>query len=160
MKITGFEVVPFEVAVDRFAFGKPLPGYKVVQTLTKVLTDEGPEGYYFGDQDGLLPGKQTLITQFAGPLLAGRDPFDREYIRRQLWLSRLPENVVSVVDLALWDLAGRVTGLPMHKLLRGARDRVMAYASSVNNLGLPEDYAAHAADCQRRGYRAYKIRSR
>lgn len=71
MKITGFEVVPFEVAVDRFAFGMPLPGYKVVQTLTKVLTDEGPEGHYFGghfhgDQDGLLPGEQTLITQFAG----------------------------------------------------------------------------------------------
>jgi L-alanine-DL-glutamate epimerase-like enolase superfamily enzyme len=65
--------------------------------------------------------------------------------------------VVSVVDLALWDLAGRVTGLPVHKLLGGARHKVKAYASSVNNLGLPEDYAAHAADCQRRGYRAYKI---
>ncbi len=162
MKITGFEVVPFEVTVDRFGLGQPLPGHKVVQTLTKVLTDEGAEGHYLGghfhgDQDGLLPGEQALITQLAGPLLAGRDPFDREYIWQQLWLSKLPENVVSVIDLALWDLAGRVTGLPVHKLLGGARDRVKAYASSVNSMGRPEDYAAHAADCQRRGYHAYKI---
>ena len=104
-----------------------------------------------GDQDGLLPGEQALITRLVGPLLAGRDPFDREYIWQQLWLSKLPENVVSVVDLALWDLAGRATGLPVHKLLGGARDKVKAYASSVNSLGRPEDYAAHAAECQRRG---------
>ncbi len=162
MKITGFEVIPFTVAVDRFGMGGPQPGYQVVQTLTKVLTDEGAEGYYFGghfhgDQDGLLAGEQALITQLAGPLLAGRDPFDREYIWQQLSLAKLPENVVSVIDLALWDLAGRVTGLPVHKLLGGARDRVKAYASSVNSLGRPEDYAAHAAECQQRGYRAYKI---
>lgn len=128
MKITGFEIVPFEVSVDRFGLGEPLPGHKVVQTLARVLTDEGAEGYYLGghfhgDQDGLLPGEQALITQFVGPLLAGQDPFDREYIWQQLWLSKLPENVVSVVDLALWDLAGRVTGLSVHKLLGGARDK-------------------------------------
>ena len=32
-----------------------------------------------------------------------------------------------------------------------------AYASSFNNLGMPDDYAAHATDCQRQGYHAYKI---
>ena len=162
MKITGIEVVPFEVPVDRFGLGEPLPGHKVVQTLTRVLTDDGVEGCYLGghfhgDQDGLLPGDQALITGLVGPLLAGRDPFDREYIWQQLWLSKLPENVVSVIDLALWDLAGQATGLPVHKLLGGARDRVKAYASSVNSLGQPEDYAAHAAECQARGYHAYKI---
>lgn len=162
MKITGIEVVPFEVSGDRFGLGEPLPGHKVVQTLTRVLTDEGVEGSYLGghfhgDQDGLLAGEQALITRFVGPLLAGQDPFDREYIWQQLWLSKLPENVVSVVDLALWDLAGQATGLAVHKLLGGARDKVKAYASSVNSLGRPEEYAAHAVECQRRGYRGYKI---
>jgi hypothetical protein len=52
--------------------------YRVVQTVTKVLTDEGIEGYYVGghfhgDQDGLIPGDQALITQFLSPLLAGQD---------------------------------------------------------------------------------------
>lgn len=162
VKITGFEVVPFATSVDRWGLGEPLPGHNVVQTVTKVLTDEGAEGYFFGghfhgDQDGLLPGDQALIASFIAPILAGQDPFDREYIWQQLWASKLPENVVSVIDLALWDLAGRVSGLAVHKLLGGARDAVRAYASSVNSLGMPDDYAAHAVDCQRRGYRAYKI---
>lgn len=143
MTIAGVQVVPFETCVDRISFGQLMTDYRVVQTATKVMTDEGVEGYYFGgqfhgDQDGLLPG-------------------DRAEIWRQLWAAKLPENVCSVIDLTLWDLAGRVTGLPVYKLLGGARERVKAYASSFNNLGSPDDYAAHAADCTRRGYRAYKI---
>lgn len=162
MKITGLDVIPFETLVDRISFGRLIPNYRVVQTLTKVLTDEGAEGYYFGghfhgDQDGLLTGDQTLIAEFLSPILAGHDPLDREEIWRQLWAAKLPENVCSVIDLALWDLAGRVAGLPVHKLLGGARDKVKAYASSFNNLGMPEEYAAHAVECRRQGYRAYKI---
>ena len=162
MKITKLEVVPFEVAVDRYGMGQPLPRRSVVQTLTRVCTDDGVEGYYFGghfhgDQDGLLPGEQSLISQFVSPIIAGQDPFDREYLWQQLWQAKLPENVVSVIDLALWDLAGRVTHLPVHKLLGGARQRVKAYASSANSLGLPDVYTAHALDCQRQGYQAYKI---
>jgi L-alanine-DL-glutamate epimerase-like enolase superfamily enzyme len=162
VKITGIEVIPFETSVQRISFGELLADHEVVQTVTKVLTDEGPEGYYFGghfhgDQDGLVPGDRALIVRFLGPVLAGNDPFDRERIWQQLWAAKLPENVCSVIDLALWDLAGRVTGLPVHKLLGGARDRVKAYASSFNNLGMPDEYAAHATQCQRDGYRAYKI---
>ena len=64
MKITGFEVIPFETTVDRISFGQLLSDYSVVQTVTKVTTDEGAEGYYFGghfhgDQDGLLPGDRA-----------------------------------------------------------------------------------------------------
>jgi L-alanine-DL-glutamate epimerase-like enolase superfamily enzyme len=66
---------------------------------------------------------------------------------------------MSVIDLALWDLAGRLAGLPVHKLLGGARDKVKTYASTFNNLGMPEDYAAYALECKRRGYTAYKIHS-
>ncbi len=162
MKIARVEVIPFATSAPRISFGELVTDHPLVQTVTKVVTDEGPEGYYFGghfhgDQDGLVAGDRMLITQFLGPLLAGRDAFDREQIWQQLWAAKLPENVCSVIDLALWDLAGRVTGLPVHKLLGGARDRVKAYASSFNNLGLPEDYAAHAVECQRQGYRAYKI---
>lgn len=156
MKITEIQVVPFETTVDRISFGQLISDYPVVQTLTRVLTDEGVEGCYFGghfhgDQDGLLPGDQALIRDFLGPFLTGRDPLDRAEIWRQLWAAKLPENVCSVIDLALWDLAGRASGLPVHKLLGGARDKVKAYASSFNNLGRPEDYAAHAAECQRQG---------
>jgi L-alanine-DL-glutamate epimerase-like enolase superfamily enzyme len=164
MKISGVEVIAFETPVDRFWNGELVAQQPVVQTVTKVSTDEGAEGYYFGghfdgDRVGLLPDERALICQLIGPVLVGLDPFDRELIWQQLLALKFPEPVVSVIDLALWDLAGRVTGLPVHKLLGGGRDRVKAYASTWHNMGLPEDYAAHAAECQRRGYRAYKIHS-
>ncbi|MGZ4757266.1 MAG: hypothetical protein ACXWA9_20385, partial [Acidimicrobiia bacterium] len=97
MKITSVEVVPFQTSVPRISFGELQAEHKIVQTVTKVLTDEGAEGYYFGghfhgDQDGLLPGDQALIARFLGPLLAGNDPFDRERIWQQLWAAKLPEN--------------------------------------------------------------------
>jgi len=164
MKIARIEVLAFETSVGRFANGEPQPDKQVIQTLTKIVADEGAEGYYFGghfhgDQDGLLSTEQALIVQVIGPALVGQDPLDREKIWQWLQAAKIPENVVSVIDLALWDLLGRVTGLSVHKLLGGSRDKVKAYASSFNNLGMPEEYATHAADCKRRGYRGYKIHS-
>jgi L-alanine-DL-glutamate epimerase-like enolase superfamily enzyme len=164
MKITGIEVIPFETFVDRFSNGDPYPKHKVLQTLTKVTTAEGVEGYYFGghfhgDQDGLLATEQALVTQLVGPLLAGQDPMEREKIWQWLLAAKVPENVMSVIDLALWDLAGRVAGLPVHHLLGGARDKVKTYASTFNNLGSPEEYAAYAVECKKLGYSAYKIHS-
>ena len=113
MKITSIEVIPFETFIDRFSNGDSYPNQRVLQTLTKVVTDEGAEGYYFGghfhgDQDGLLATEQALITQLIGPLLAGQDPLARERIWQWLLATKIPENVMSVIDLALWDLAGRV----------------------------------------------------
>ena len=40
-------------------------------------------------------------------LLLGCDPLDREMIWKWLWVANIPENVASVVDNALWDLAGK-----------------------------------------------------
>jgi len=79
MKITGVQVVHFETFVDRISFGQLMTDYRVVQTVTKVRTDEGAEGYHFGghfhgDQHGLLPGDQALIGQFLSSLLSGQDP--------------------------------------------------------------------------------------
>jgi L-alanine-DL-glutamate epimerase-like enolase superfamily enzyme len=65
--------------------------------------------------------------------------------------------VASVVDCALWDLAGRACGQPVYKLLGGARDRVPAYASTYPNIGKPQVYAEHALACKNEGYPGYKI---
>ena len=55
-------------------------------------------------------------------MLVGQDPLDREMFWKWLWVANIPENVASVVDMALWDLAGRAAGLPVYKLL-GRRPR-------------------------------------
>ncbi len=162
MKIDRIEFVPFETTFDRFQNGEPQPGARGVQTLTRIVTDEGAEGYYLGgqghgDQDGLEDHDRAYIAARLAPLLVGQNPFDRERFWHWMWAAKVPEHLLSVVDMALWDLAGRVAGLPVHKLLGGCRDRVRAYASTYPNLGSPEDYAAHALECRRRGYPAYKI---
>jgi L-alanine-DL-glutamate epimerase-like enolase superfamily enzyme len=162
VKITDIEIVPFRWKVDRYQHGQPLPMTEVLQTVLKIVTDGGLEGYYFGggahgDEEGLPEHSRQYIQNRVKPLLLGQDPYDREKFWKWLWAINAPEHVTGVVDMALWDLAGRAVGLPVHKLLGGARDRVKAYASTYPNMGMPENYAEHALACKREGYKAYKI---
>ena len=93
----------------------------------------------------------------AKSLLVGQDPFDREKFWHWMWVSKTPENILSTIDMALWDLQARAFGVPVHKLLGGCREKVKAYASTYPNMGTPEEYAAHALACKRQGYTAYKV---
>ena len=61
-------------------------------------------------------------------MLVGQDPFDREKFWHWFSVSNREENLVSVIDMALWDLQARAFGLPLYKLLGGCRDKVKAYA--------------------------------
>ena len=162
MKIVDLEVIPFRVPRKPFRNGEILPETTVTQTLTKIVTDEGLEGYYLGghghgDQDGLPAGDRAALRTRLRSMLVGQDPFDREKFWHWMWVANIPENLISVVDLALWDLQARAFDIPLHKLLGGCRDRVKAYASTYPNMGSPADYAAHALACKQRGYRHYKI---
>ena len=162
MKIVDVQVTPFRTWSDRYRNGQPLPKTEVIQTVTRIVTDEGAEGYYFGgqghgDQDGLAPAARAQLQGRLKAMLVGQDPFDREKFWHWMWASKVPENLFSVIDMALWDLAGRVAGLPVYKLMGGCRDRALAYASTYPNMGMPENYAEHALACKRQGYKAYKI---
>lgn len=162
MKITDITVTPFTIHVDRFHRGEVQENTAITQTLTTIHTDEGAVGYYFGgqghgDQDGLHPESRALIRGRIKTMLVGQDPFDREKIWHWLWGSKIPEHVMGTIDLALWDLAGQVADRPVYKLMGGCRDKVKAYASTYPNMGMPEEYAAHALACKEQGYLAYKI---
>ena len=162
MKIVDLEVIPFTVPRRPFANGQLGPERTVTQTVTRISTDDGVCGHYFGghghgDHDGLGVDDTKLLLRRVRDLLLGQDPFDRERIWHWLWVANLPENIISVVDLALWDLQGNAVGLPVHKLLGGCRERVKAYASTFPNMGPPELYAEHALQCRESGFRAYKI---
>ena len=144
MKITDIQITRFKVPRRPFRNGELLPETTVYQTLTKVLTDAGAEGYYFGgaghgDQDGMSPEDCAVLTGRLRDLVVGHDPFDREKFWHWMWTAhRIPENLMSVLDMALWDLQARAFGLPLYKLLGGCRDKVKAYASTYPNMGSPE----------------------
>jgi L-alanine-DL-glutamate epimerase-like enolase superfamily enzyme len=162
VKIVDIQVIPFRVKRQGFNAGRILPEVEAVQTLTKIITDEGAEGYYFGghghgDADGLLPDERAALEGRFKNLLLGQDPFDREKFWHWMWVANVSENLLSVIDMALWDLQARYFGVPLYKLLGGCREKVKAYASTYPNMGTPEEYAQHALDCKRRGYTHYKI---
>ncbi|MGH8180052.1 MAG: mandelate racemase/muconate lactonizing enzyme family protein [Steroidobacteraceae bacterium] len=118
-------------------------------TIVRVTTDTGLEGYGSGD----------LMVGFAGhePLFIGQDALALERHYRVLSHIDFHYGRCWPLDLALWDLAGKITGQPCWRLLGGLASRVRAYASS----GTLRDPAALAAQAERyvaQGFRAMKIR--
>lgn len=107
-------------------------------TVVRIMTRDGVEGTgycYCGNRAG------GLVTQFVRELLrdhvVGADPLATETIwanmyRDAVLLGRSGAAVraMSAIDIALWDVIGKSTGLPLHRLLGGPKtDRVPCYAS-------------------------------
>lgn len=89
MKIVDLQVIPFSVPRRPFRHGEWLPETTVTQTLIKIRTDEGAEGYYFGghghgDMDGLTPDERAVLEGRIKHMLVGQDPFDREKFWQQI----------------------------------------------------------------------------
>ena len=147
---------------DSEGHGHPGPEHDATQSLLRIVTDEGVEGYCFG-------ANGPVIENLVKPILMEQDPFYREKIwqamreRQRLNLGSLSDRVLATVDMALWDLAGRYAGLPVHKLLGATRDKVPAYASTMcgddleGGLDTPEAYAEFAIWCMEQGYPAFKL---
>ncbi len=104
--------------------------------LVEVETDEGITGWgeCFGPGNVALANK-AIVERVIQPMVLGMDPLDRDVAWHKVYnLLRdhgqkgMPIQALSGVDIALWDIAGKVAGLPIHKLIGGAhRDRVQVY---------------------------------
>ena len=151
-----------QIVRDSEGHAHPGPEHDASQCLLRIVADDGAEGYCFG-------ANPEVIQHIVRPALLGEDPFYRERIWQRLkeWqrlhIGTLSDKVLCSVDLALWDLAGRCLGKPVHQLLGAARDKLPAYASTMcgdelpGGLATPEDYAAFAIQCRARGYTAFKL---
>ena len=104
--------------------------------LVKVETDEGVTGWgeCFGPGNVAIANK-SIVEKVIQPMILGDNPINRDVIWHKVYnLLRdhgqkgMPLQALSGVDIALWDIAGKVAGLPLHKLIGGAhRDKVQAY---------------------------------
>lgn len=104
--------------------------------LVEVQTDEGITGWgeCFGPGNVALANK-GIVEKVIQPMILGDDPMDRDVIWHKVYnLLRdhgqkgMPMQSLSGVDIALWDIAGKVADLPLHKLIGGAhRTQVQAY---------------------------------
>ena len=127
----------------------------------KIETDEGVHGL----GDATLNGRELAIaaylTDHVIPALIGRDPARIEdtwqYFYRGAYWRRGPVTMsaIAAVDTALWDIKGKVAGLPIYELLGGAsRDRVMVYGhANGNDVAETVDEVARYIDL---GYKAIR----
>lgn len=118
-------------------------------TIVRVTTDTGVVGYGSGD----------LMIGFQGHehLFIGQDPLAIERHYRVLSNIDFHYGRCWPLDLALWDLAGKITGQPCWKLLGGLSNKVRAYASS-GTLRDPGAMAEAAEKYLDQGFPALKLR--
>ena len=125
----------------------------------RIHTDDGSTGEFVG-------GNSPAFAQIheVADYLVGKNPLHRErhWSEMKRALRKYDRMGIGPVDVALWDLAGKRYGAPIHELLGTYRTRLPTYASTYhadNNGGLdtPEAYADFAADCLEMGYGGFKI---
>ncbi len=125
----------------------------------EVRTEEGATGL-FGPVDG---APAAILGREMREFLIGRDPLAREKIwdlllrRERHSRSGYYMMAMSALDCALWDLKGKVLGLPVYRLLGGpTQEPVRAYASMLGFSLAPEALAERAREYRNLGYRAQK----
>jgi L-alanine-DL-glutamate epimerase-like enolase superfamily enzyme len=92
------------------------------------------------------------------PDVVGTSAQERETVWRRLQLLGTPQvpQAVSLVDIALWDMAARAAGQPLYQYLGGARSKILSYASTPL-LDSNDAYMDYIAERQREGFRAIKF---
>lgn len=124
----------------------------------KIHTDTSPAGLY-----GPIDNESAMfVDQFFKRSLIGQDPLEYEaYWNKMFRASRHSRGshyimALSAIDNALWDLRGRIFGLPVYRLLGGSRSKVRAYASCLGFSQEPSALRAKAQELKQQGYRHQK----
>ncbi len=133
--------------------------------LVKVMTESGDVGW--GECVAVVTPHTvtTIIDELLGPLVVGRDPHDvvaiyedhYDAMRVRGFFGGFYHDAIAAIDIALWDLRGKLTDLPLSRLLGARRtDRLPVYVS-----GLPgttrEDRAALGKSWVEKGFGAVKF---
>ncbi len=151
MRITSISITHHRLPLDPpfHASWDTRPRTHFDATIVRVETDEGLVGVASGD----------TMTGFAGheSLFIGEDPLALERHYRILANIQFHYGRCWPLDLALWDLAGKITGQPCWKLVGGLSNTLKAYASSGTLRG-PDALADAAERYLAEGFRALKIR--
>ena len=148
MKITSAEVF----------IGGPGKNYVTL----KIMTDQG----VYGLGDATLNNRETLPAAFLKdyiiPCLIGKNPLDSEdiwqFLYRGAYFRAGPISMAAIgaVDMALWDIKGKVADLPVYQLFGGkSRESAMVYAHATGNS--LEDLLETVEHYQEQGYKAVRV---
>ncbi|MDE0079047.1 MAG: hypothetical protein OXO50_16120 [Caldilineaceae bacterium] len=166
--ITKIEIHTYES--ERVNLGKDYNGFNLVyepgsriktqSSILRIETDQGIVGEYAGGSGAEYSTLPTFIH-----FLIGRSALQRELIYTEVRraLRQVARIGFAPVDIALWDIAGKLYNQPIYKLLGGYKDSIPCYASTYHGdhqpdgLSTPEAFADFAEHCLELGYPAFKI---
>jgi L-alanine-DL-glutamate epimerase-like enolase superfamily enzyme len=154
-----------------FGAGAALPGPArppaVRSLLVKVTTDEGHEGW--GEAFGFeaTPVTRRALEELVAPLYAGQDatrigPLNRA-VQEKLHVFGRGGSVIhalSALDTALWDIAGKAAGVPLHQLLGGSGNPDLACYASLDPYGEPAAVRAGVRQALGAGFTHVKLHER
>src|ERR1700681_4367688 len=158
--------IPFNAGAASFRQGASAIA-ALDMVIVEVSTDTGLTGW--GDAFAYVCPQTTraAIDEMIAPQARGLEVPDAEGI--PAFMDRVQRNLhlfgrygitmfaISGLDIALWDLAARVQGVPLHRLIGASkRARIPAYASLLR-IGTPESVASECQTALRRGFPAIKL---
>ncbi len=135
----------------------------------KLITNQDIVGY--GEAMDAVRGTYGVATGSIGwdnmrQFLVGKNPLDINKIFEQILRrghfggaqSGMYVAVLTGIEIALWDLAGKAMDLPVYRLMGGKfRDRIRLYCDTASSSESPEDMAAAAMDVKNKGFTAIKF---
>jgi L-alanine-DL-glutamate epimerase-like enolase superfamily enzyme len=144
--------------------GDAMSSFRFHQWLTcEITTDCGTVGI---GNAALAPSlTKKAIDEYYAPLVIGEDPFDYAYLwekmyrRTHAWGRKGVGMVaISAIDIAIWDLMGKLTNKPVFKLLGGrTKEKIPVYYSKLY-AGPIEAMQAEAEEALKHGYTGFKTR--
>lgn len=166
MKITDVRLTAFRRPSPPDAKTVMVKGFSAQSLLSEsvaveVVTDEGVTGESISLGGGL--GMAHYLAKNIKPMLIGRDPEYMEALWQDMWeLQRLwfaPQFAIGTIDVALWDLFGKILNRPIATILGRYRDKLPVYASAFAK-PTPEEYAEDALRHKERNFHGYKLFSK
>lgn len=154
-KITDVRVAPLKVVREvgelepAWAPGSRMAFREGGGSVLEIVSDQGAVG--------LGPGLDPAALPRVKALLVGKDPFDIEGLYGPIRAAGGGGRGVACIEIALWDLIGKLAQQPVYKLWGAAKDKVPAYASLIQ-LSTVEERVRMATRLKSEGWKAIKIR--
>lgn len=160
MKIIDIRSAGLRYGTPQGGWANEIQADDCVHTLLAVDTDQGITGWGSAFTNDLLVRGALGVLE---PLYSGENPLEPERVSEKLhahtfWMGRGGSitHTISAIDIALWDILGKVTGQPVGRLLGGRyRERVRPYASLL--MEEPGPLVEHLLAVRSQGFRAFKI---
>jgi L-alanine-DL-glutamate epimerase-like enolase superfamily enzyme len=161
MKITAIEAIPFSIPLSEPIKWGASTQYSVDHVLVKIKTDEGFEGIgeaaprptIYGDTQ---ISTYAVIKDMMAPAIIGEDPFNVENIWKKISLYVWNPTAKGAIDVALYDLMGKVCNVPCYKMLGGYKEKIaLSWMVSQNPFELVMEEIKRKNS---EGVRAFKIK--